>query len=187
MALITLSTYLNDFEDGTDISDLDTDEENYFQNIVDAANDYFKEATDREIEQDTYTEIYSGSGTRFMYLKHYPIQSVSSVEGHNEGSIMVLEDRLYHQTGNFDIGQYNIEIEYTAGYSTIPSEVKNAVGELAKALSNQTDTGKGRLNIVSETRRDTDKDFNRDVVPKFTQEVIEDYKDKRKVIIDYVG
>lgn len=185
MALLTLDNFLNDYMVETDVAVLSTDEENHYQNMLDAADNYFREVCNRDFETNSYTEKYCGTGTKFMVLKHYPIQSISTVDGYDSANIDIIENgKIYNNTADFVSGQYNIEFTYTAGYSTIPKNIQNAVGLLAMAFHKETKKSDDRLNVFTMDKGDTTKKLNKDVIPPETQQAINKYEDNRKVVID---
>jgi hypothetical protein len=118
--------------------------------------------TDFQNETSVTNEIVSGTGTQWLELKHYPIQSVSKVEV-DEGSFdapsWTIEDITdykapaqhgennnelqYNGTWNKGIGNYRVTYKY--GYSAVPSIVKNIAARISAILKKDPDS------IVSET------------------------------------
>lgn len=134
MALLELS----DLKDHLEITD--SSEDSKLQDIVDSIDPYVKGYLQRDIEETTYTsELYDGPGQSELVLKNYPIISVSSVIIYTTSyDSVTLEERSDGTDGYFikdsesgilcrinlwPRGRGIIEVTYTAGYSTIPSDI----------------------------------------------------------------
>ena len=159
MALFTLAevkTYLN-------ISD--TSEDYYLQTLVDMVDAYVKKYTMRNLEETTYTkELYDGPGTNSLVLRNYPIISVTEVlemtdevevatvsERFNDADdgYFVLNDRegILYRDIPWTRRRGSIEVTYSAGYSTIPDDLKWACFAIVEYLRNIKD----KAGIVSES------------------------------------
>lgn len=91
-----------------------------------------------------YTEYISGNGDSIIILKRKPIVSVdeityvdaptvyspdvSSLEVDTETAIIKAKDNFYeHRYGTFPKGEKNIKITYTAGFSEMPCNIREAI------------------------------------------------------------
>ncbi len=167
MSLVTLAKYKsylgiasNDTTKDTDLTDL--------QSSVEAR---VKEYLLRDIESTTYTdELYNGSGWGGLVLRQYPVTAVSSIsvyEGIGAGNVETWTTLVEHthydrkiipsesysvllENYIFTKGIQNYKITYTAGYSTIPSDIQLACKELMKIVyANSPISGNNRLGFLS--------------------------------------
>lgn len=191
MSLVTESEFFYNYLKEDNPSSVDSNKKEFYNNMLSSAETFFLDEIDRELEQSTYNEKYCGSGTPFLVLKNYPIISLTSVSSLNVNDINIVDDEglIYNSIGDFAEGRFNIPIEYEAGYAAdnIPQFIKDAVGQLAKALVEETDHGSSRLNIeLKESRNNRRTEYNTDVVPAITIATIEQLKDTRINKIAYV-
>lgn len=109
-----------------------------------------KSFLNRDLDVQSYTELYNGTGVEEIVLNQYPIVSVSKVEvydGLDESGdeswlewiqgedyerlvITTSQDHLYMVGSFFPEGSQNIRITYQAGYSTIPYDIQQACKKL---------------------------------------------------------
>lgn len=133
MALITVA----EFKVFANISG--SSEDDTLQIYVDAADQFIKTYCNRDFESTVYTnQLYDGPGTPCLVLDDYPIQSVEQILEYDEtvSSISDLDDDGYYLKDNRTYGVYHsicwsagrdtLKVSYTAGYSTIPSDLKLA-------------------------------------------------------------
>lgn len=114
---------------------------------------------------DSYDEFYSGLGygqTR-LFMKHYPISAVTSVT--IDGVSIPAKTSVFWSSGftfddrsiilndyEFTKGLNNVEVEYDAGYSAIPSDIAQACIELvALRYRERTRIGENSKSIAGET------------------------------------
>jgi uncharacterized phiE125 gp8 family phage protein len=133
MALITLAE-LKTFMSVTDAS-----QDTLLQIFVDSTDAFVKNYTHRALESAEYTaEIYDGPGTPMLTLKEYPVTEIDEIIQWDEEVELstditdsdgyYLKDDygiVYHRTC-WDRGRGIITATYTAGYATIPSDLKHA-------------------------------------------------------------
>jgi Phage gp6-like head-tail connector protein len=146
MAILTLA----EFKTYVGISD--TSEDNQLNPMIDMINDLIPELTERTLEETAYeNELYDGSATTALNLNNYPIVSIEEVLVYNtEIEVVSYSDRvetgtdgywikdaengvLYRNAG-WPIGRGVISISYTAGYDTIPNNLKYAALQAASYL-----------------------------------------------------
>jgi hypothetical protein len=107
--------------------------------FINAASERIAAWCDRVFIEAEYTELHSGRRQNFLLPNQYPIWSISEIRIDNSrnwsdaqtlvpSSAYSLSD--YNTTiqydGSFPTGYNNIRIIYTAGYATIPSDLKLA-------------------------------------------------------------
>lgn len=154
-ALVTLDEAKNYLlEDPT--ADIDRTEDLIIR-LINGASVSAETYMNRKILSRSYTEDQDGSGTDTMQLKQYPIVSISSVCAdydrlfpsslnialtdiviyHEEGKIVRAPSGLNiyidEETGKilkystFPRGKKNIRVVYSAGYATVPHDIKHVV------------------------------------------------------------
>lgn len=95
----------------------------------------------RIFDVNTYSEVRSGSGKPRMHLVNYPIQSLIAVticgnvqtlladptDTQDDGVRFIPGTRvIYINNGCFDRGEYNVVINYSAGFASVPSDLELA-------------------------------------------------------------
>ncbi len=173
MALFSLSEFKT--HEGIVGSDLDA----VITQLISAASAYFDKSTKRKLESATYTEDYSGTGDRVLSLRHYPVTALTSISVSADRTfpasslipagdyVLDKEAGLVTQVSSSTIeifrtnpvwstGRYNIRVVYTAGYTTVPEDLKEAAivwasWKLAK---------RGAVGLTSETIGSHSRSFN---------------------------
>jgi hypothetical protein len=148
------------------------------------------------ISEQTYTEYYDGTGTNMLMIMHTPITSISSVQyqlyptgtflNFYEGS---LSANIQYDDGGwielYDIrfyqGKNNIKIVYSAGYSTIPADIKQAcIEEVAMLMDNSNVTGVGKGNLGIKNKSSSNETYSFENISSSTEKVLDYY---RKIIL----
>jgi uncharacterized phiE125 gp8 family phage protein len=109
--------------------------------LVTAASDFITRATGRVWVPTDFTETQSGSGGSVIFPNQYPVISVSSVtidgaaipaRAEVTGSGWVLDGDVIRLIGyTVTPGVANVAIVYRAGLASVPTDVEQAVIELA--------------------------------------------------------
>lgn len=109
----------------------------------------------------TRTEYYDGNGTKYLFLKYKPVNSIASIYDDTDwewdgDSLIAATD--YRIVGNrfvvlkddiFTTGDQNIKITYSSGYSEIPGDVKQAcIEEIVFAYEN---ANQHRIGLIQKT------------------------------------
>lgn len=140
---------------GTFISDVSLWIENYLEKKV--------------VSQTVTDEKGSGDGTEFYYPKYSPVTAVTTLTYRgtptssyanvvsNSSNILVDPDGDYIEVYGtvFPYGRLNLKLTYTAGYSTVPNEIKQVAYEMVATRfreSNDPALGQNRLGIQSKSR-----------------------------------
>lgn len=143
MALCTLS----DVKLLLGIQSIDTNEDDLISTLIDNVSSMFETYCGRTFTSTTYTEYYDGLGGDKLYTNQYPIVSVSGIYDDSSwayGVDTLIDSSYYRISTNglsvnlvpgqiFSEGSGNIKIIYTAGYTTIPLDLKQAcIDEVAR-------------------------------------------------------
>ncbi len=142
------------------IPDATTSQDDFLDTCCEWAQGQIESWLKRAVESTAYSETRDGDGSSLLYLKNYPIVSVTSITI-NDVAVTDLSTNVktnlntgavYLKSGIFTSGFQNVTVVYTAGYaaSAIPDEIKAAVIELAAIIYKDSTQGSGRLGIQSE-------------------------------------
>lgn len=128
--------------------------------IIDAVSRYFHTYTKRQLKQKAGVEEYhNGNGSTVLYLDSWPSE-FDTLEGvfvdHNyafgaETKITadsIVDNEVYY-AGGFPVGRKNIKVVHTAGYSTIPEDLKHAALIMGKSLWDKQMKSLGGVGQVS--------------------------------------
>jgi hypothetical protein len=117
--------------------------------IINYASDFIEQYTGRCLKSTAYTdEKYSGDGTQYLFLKQYPITLITAVKSFDNFSQTVIqtltlnqdfvpfyeEGYLFARSGWTGNDPLNYRVSYTAGYTSIPFNIKVACCQLANLL-----------------------------------------------------
>lgn len=157
--------------------------------LLQAAESFFLMLTNRKsLAVDSFTQTLDGTGKDYVQLHYFPIVSLSSVvvEGvtvapanYTFGLHETLDDRVVYLTPAsglvFPKGRRNVVVSGTSGYSVTPSEVVQAVLEIAargyqkRKRIDETSKQVGGETVSFSTRDLTD--FSRQVVANYTNRI----------------
>lgn len=125
--------------------------------LISAASKFLTKQIDRTLASTAYTMTFDGDGDAWVLLREYPVVSVASVTVDGvtvpqrttvTGEGWLLDgDRVRLVGYTFARGVQNCTIAYTAGYSTTPEDVEQAVIELVAYRYKSKD----RTGIMSKT------------------------------------
>lgn len=126
MALCTLT----DVKQYLGINTTNTDEDALINTFIDGVSALFESYCNRKFDDNYYTDVYSGHNNTKLYVRQYPITTVSGVYVND----VIIDDVDYYVgsnniellTGYFSAGRNNIKINYTAGYVNIPDDLRLA-------------------------------------------------------------
>ncbi len=127
---------------GIDVTDNSDDD--VINAILAPADKWIKEYCQRDFELTSYTsELYDGQGHQNLFLKHYPVIEVTGLE--IDGEAIDLDDLITYENGTlyyaagFPGGHQNISVTYSAGYATLPEDLKLATNMLVKMIYDRRD------------------------------------------------
>jgi hypothetical protein len=131
---------LDDAKDYLGLTDDDTDRDNrigfYLTVVSELADNY----TNRTLLETEHTEWHDGTGDEVLRLKNYPVSAVTSlviddVWDTTSDVVSSSDYRLISEYGlvvykyEWPVGRRNIKAVYTAGYSTVPYDLRMGVLE----------------------------------------------------------
>jgi len=135
--------------------------------IINSCTDFIENYCDRRFKKATYNEIYDGTGTRFLFLKQYPVSSTDpftlQVRNGNSFTNIPTEDYFVKYNEGIIVGEFHklprhYRVSYSAGYdydniTTYLSDVGCADLELAcwKLCGKIFNRRKGNSDITSES------------------------------------
>jgi hypothetical protein len=129
-----------------------------------------------------YTEYHDGTDTKYLFPKNFPITYVTAVyvdqdwlfdEAYTTGLYKVVNDRyIVMRDDIIPVGDQNVKIEYTAGFSTIPYDLKQAaVEEVARKFKRRKE-----IDVESKTLQDGTANYIKDSMLNSTKEVLKIYR-----------
>lgn len=185
-ALVTLDNVLEYMQMPKDKADDDMNKQ--LEVLIDQTTELFEGYCDRKFLSRTYTEYLDGTGTYNLFTKHYPITSISGI--YDNSSWEWTDSDLISGTNyrikndncvicNTTWGEYdqNIKIIYTAGYATVPEDLKLAcIEEVVRKWKNRNTVDVLAISAAdgSVTR------YEKDLMPS-TKQVLDRYR-KRFVV-----
>jgi len=161
------------------------------QFYINAASWYCNKHTRRKLKSRSLTEYYNGDGTNVLLMKNYPITAIthiyddlsraygSDTEIDSSNLVYMPEDlacKLVYDGGVFSVGIRNIKAEYTAGYTTIPYDLRQACLELVAYYWKNTE--EGRFGLISQQLADGSVRLETTTVPKSVLQVLDLYRKK---------
>ena len=200
---------LDDAKSWLDIPEDNTDDDGLIQIVITGFSQYVLNRTGMaSFGVNTYTDIYDGNGAQELFLRNYPVTSVTSVivgnytvpqstgltipgwyiDPHQKsivlrsggwGFYMTVPSSIYPQS--FMTGRGNIQVIYQAGYTSLPADLYEIVMEtvgIFYARKDWKDMASRALAIQGGSGTTT---FKRDWLPEGTQEVLR-YHQRRALI-----
>lgn len=137
---------LADLKEHLDIDSTDTGKDNFLINVLNAAWKMAVNYIGHDLTTANYVEYYSGDGSENVLLKHYPVNSITSIyiDSLREWAAQTLIDStdyffdantglvtLFQGQASFQAGLGNVKVSYNAGYSTIPYDAQRGLIILA--------------------------------------------------------
>jgi hypothetical protein len=109
--------------------------------LISAASAFFTTQADRFILNDWYTETYDGPGHDSIILLQSPVTGIQFVtldglaiqytaNSWENGFMLDLDGVITLTSGVFRRGRRNVQVSYSAGYTTVPLDVQQAVTEI---------------------------------------------------------
>lgn len=129
-------------------------EDTLIVDLIDGESNHMELYMGRVIVSAEQTEYHDGDGSAYLYPSNYPITSVSGIWDDTDwtwGSSSLLtatnyssrDDRvIVYKNSVFSKGKQNIKIIYTAGYSTVPEDLKVAcMTEVSRKFKRRREAG----------------------------------------------
>lgn len=183
MSLVTLDEFKQALGETSDTDDA------RLQDVLDRGTAYIERYCRRTFASATYTtELYDGTGTDTLILRHFPIVSGTTPTVLENGSALTVGTNpvngvdvlVYHEEGElirpYGVPFYNFRrwysVTYQAGYATIPLEIQQACIDLGMIIAQEKD----RKGMQSKTVGQQSVSYIR-ALPKHSQEALEMARD----------
>lgn len=152
------------------------------KNLCDRISSVIETYCNRKFEQQTYIDFLDSYGTDVIYPAHRPITSVSGIwesfhRSWDEDEIdpdnyYIVNESYIQRTDNIFISKpKTIKIIYTAGYSSIPLDVKHcAITEVARVYDRRKEVG-----VTNKTYADSSTSYSIDDLLPTTKLVLDRY------------
>ncbi len=166
--------------------------------LISAASAAAERYCGRLFDSAARTEIYDGSGDRYLMLRAFPLTSVNNItvtdESGNTYTIATADLTLHLGRGEirikagasasdysyFPTGYQNISVPYTGGYVAIPEDIQQAVVHITEAMLSANvragDVSSEKLGDYAVTYGDGDGESG---IPEAAQQLLGSYKDIR--------
>lgn len=184
MPLVTLDDFKVQIGAEDDLDDI------RLTDILTRASAYIEKYCRRTFASATYTtELYDGSGTDTLILKHFPIVSGTTPTVLENGSAMSVGTNM--ATADYDVLVYYDEgelirpygvpfyafrryysVTYQAGYATIPEEIQQACIDLGMIMAKEKD----RAGMASKTAGQQSSSYIR-TLPEISRQALELHRD----------
>lgn len=128
--------------------------------IVNSAIASVESECNRKFLETEFTEIYTGNGRAWLYLRNYPIVSVQKIEvsegsgweEYERTSIVIDENKIFYEDKTVFPFDSKVRVTYTAGYESVPEDLKSVCLERAKILFDHSglEGAKNNLGVQSQ-------------------------------------
>lgn len=170
-----------------------TSDNDTVRDLINVASWRFNAETGRNLKARDYTEIYDGNGTNTLYLNNWPLASTTI-------TITVNSNRDFTDTGDqvtstdvmlstasgevrldgdsFSAGTKNVQVEYTAGYSTSNAyDLTYAAKEFLQTLWDRQ-TARASVGIQTEAYEGMSRTYEQDL-PWSVKKLLDMYREGR--------
>ena len=190
-----MATTIPDARDLAAVADLVTwlglsnptqDVQDQLQRLLTAVSLWVQNWLGRQIKSQSYRDIRDGHGGNRISLSDYPVSAIASVivdgeaipqaAGPNLPGWRLVHDQVILYAYRFSPGDANVEVHYTAGYTTIPPELAQACLELASLRWKERD----RIGHVSKSIGGETVQFMVKDLPESVRSILNDH---RKVVV----
>jgi uncharacterized phiE125 gp8 family phage protein len=147
------------------IKNTDTSADDFLQRWINEATRALEQKLRGPVVEQTFTEIYNGSGSSKLVVNKKPITALATPAAddleyrtHPKNAWQTLEADedlifidpkepwyIYLYSNTFPAGVQNIQVAYKAGYATIPGEIRRAATEMVAEMFHESKHGTGRL------------------------------------------
>lgn len=113
---------------------LDTTYNDLLSMLINAVSTFLINRIGRGVKSADYTQKMVWEGGNLIVLKNYPVSTITSVKVDDEtitDYVSLTDQGLIYVNDEIEKGS-TVEINYTAGYSTVPDDLKVACLELIK-------------------------------------------------------
>ena len=169
--------------------------ENWYKlnDIINGVSQRFEVETGRNLKSRAYTEVYDGNGKNYLYLNNYPLSSTTitiTIDSardftSTEDQVTSTDVMLTTESGlvrlnddTFSVGTGNVQISYSAGYSTGTEYLlTHAAKELGYLMWNRM-RQKDMIGVRSEGYDGRTVTYENDL-PWSVKKVLDIYRDRR--------
>lgn len=154
----------------------DNTQDNILNRLVLSAVEFCEHYCDRKFARADYTDIFSGNNLNYHMCKQWPVISVASADCEGLSvAVKAVDGRKAYVNRVFNRGSMNCTMSYTAGYEVLPSDLQQAIIELASHYYKQ----KENINLASKNQGTETTTFIVKAVPDF---IIAKLKPFRRVL-----
>jgi len=150
--------------------------------LVSSESAFIESWSNRTFDVTPQMDIFNGGGGLEHTFKYYPVVSVASlsIDGRsipeaatiNDSGYMLYDDRLILFGYNFGWGKRSCIVQYSAGYSVIPSEIKQACIEMVAIRYKERD----RIGLNSKSMAGETTAYNVKDMPDHVKSILKQYR-----------
>lgn len=162
---------------------LHADESTTLAALITAVTKAISKYCRRNFDEQTYEERYTGQGEQRLMLRHFPILSVASLTVDDvavsaSDYIIDAERGWLFRSGGWHSLDYGIEIEYDAGWSSVPEDIQEACAAWVAALYWQTKKNPFLTNSFSSTTGSAYATLKENM-PAHVKSILDSYRDRK--------
>ena len=158
-------------KDYLNITGADNNLDNQINDLIGRVSSAFEGYCGRAFVEATYTEYYDGNGQSKLFLDNYPVTAITSIHEDadwvwgsadliDSSDYRILDERGIIYDGIFGTGEQNVKIVYTAGYATLPTDLKQAcIEEVGRKIKHRTDYDEIAKTLSDGSVQYTEKEF----------------------------
>ena len=159
-------------------------DDDLIEDLCDRVTEIFTSQCQRDtFKVKSYTDYYDGESSEYLFVNHLPLISIASINNDSDwvwGSDTLLSNTSYRivdgkyivlNGDKFVKSNQSIKVVYTAGYETIPNDLKQAaIEETARKYRHRKD-----FDVISKTLSDGTADYAPPGLLKSTLSVLSFY------------
>lgn len=177
---MSINTYslctLDDVRNYYGIEGVDNEEDAIIESIINNLSIAVENYIGRNILSRSYTDYYDGYNINKLYTNQYPITSISGVwidSSWSWDNDTIVDSDNYRISSDsryivftdgtlYDSGEQSIKVIYTAGYTTVPGDIKQVlIEEIVRVYKHRTD-----VDVMAKTLEDGSiTRYNKDWLP----------------------
>jgi len=156
--------------------------------LIPAASEAIENFCGRRFNEEAYTEYYDGGGYSRLVLTHRPVESVAGIwddvnRNFTDDHLLDADDYVLDSdrgliqllSGSFTDGVRNVKVTYTAGESSVPTDVAQACIMLTAAWFHRGREAADGLE--GRTVAEVSQRFAREELPESVQRVLSAHRD----------
>ena len=166
-------------------------EDDIIDQIILQQSEIIKQYCDRKFIQETFTQYYDGKGRGELFLRDYPIISVTTLNSDSsrayavEDNINISDDvlvdksagilQLWNNESAFASGHASVKVVYDAGYAVIPRDIQEACLLLVQHVYKRFYQDQ-KIGVSSESIGDRTTSFETSGIPSKVRVILDRYK-----------